>query len=84
MTLILEAGVQLSLKVGGNFIDIGPAGVSIQGTMVLINSGGAPGSGSGCSSTDPDGPAQAQDAQQAKPADPDEADNSRSGFSSAP
>ena len=49
MKLVIEAGTQLSLKVGGNFIDISPAGVAIQGTMVLINSGGAPGSGSGSS-----------------------------------
>ncbi len=46
-TLVIEAGVQLSLKVGGNFIDISPAGVAIQGTLVLINSGGAAGSGAG-------------------------------------
>ncbi len=44
MTLILEAGMQLSLKGPGGFVDIGPAGVTIQGTMVLINSGGAAGS----------------------------------------
>jgi type VI secretion system secreted protein VgrG len=37
----IEAGVQISLKAGGNFVDIGPAGVAINGTMVLINSGGA-------------------------------------------
>ena len=44
MTLVVEAGVQMSLKVGGNFIDISPAGVAIQGVpMVLINSGGAAG-----------------------------------------
>jgi type VI secretion system secreted protein VgrG len=84
VTLILEAGSQLSLKVGGNFIDIGPAGVSIQGTMVMINSGGAPGSGSGCSPSDPTGPAQAQDAQQAKPAEPAVADDAKSGYKSAP
>jgi type VI secretion system secreted protein VgrG len=53
MTLILEAGVQISLKVGGNFIDIGPAGVTIFGTMVLINSGGAPGSGPGATVVSP-------------------------------
>jgi type VI secretion system secreted protein VgrG len=78
MTLILEAGVQLSLKVGGNFIDIGPAGVSIQGTMVMINSGGAAGSGSGSSPTAP------QDAQEAKPARPDLADDAVTGQKSAP
>jgi len=67
-TMILEAGAQLSLKVGGNFIDIGPAGVSIQGTMVMINSGGAAGSGCGSSPTDP-----------AAPKDPDEADDGSKG-----
>ncbi len=53
-TLVIEAGVQLSLKVGGNFIDIGPAGVAISGTMVLINSGGAAGSGAGAHPASPD------------------------------
>ncbi len=53
MKVIIEAGVQISLVVGGNFIDIGPAGVSIKGTMVMINSGGAAGSGSGCSPVAP-------------------------------
>jgi type VI secretion system secreted protein VgrG len=60
MKIIIEtsgpAG-EISLICGGNFIDIGPAGVTITGTMVLINSGGAPGSGtpsSPDSPTDPD------------------------------
>lgn len=44
--VVIEAGVQLTLKVGGNFVTIGPAGVSIQGSLVMINSGGAAGSGS--------------------------------------
>lgn len=48
-TLVLEAGMKLSLKVGGNFIDIGPDGVTIQGTLVKVNSGGSAGSGSGAS-----------------------------------
>jgi type VI secretion system secreted protein VgrG len=78
LTLILEAGTQLTLKVGGNFIDINPAGVSIQGTMVMINSGGGPGSGSGASPTAP------QDAQEAKPTKPDEADDAVTGQKSAP
>ena len=46
--------MQLSLKGAGGFIDIGPAGVTIQGVMVKINSGGAAGSGSGSSPTEPD------------------------------
>ncbi len=53
MTLILEAGMQISLKVGGNFIDINPVGVFIQGTLVMINSGGAAGSGPGASPVSP-------------------------------
>jgi type VI secretion system secreted protein VgrG len=56
--------------VGGNFIDINPAGVFIQGTMVMINSGGAAGSGSGAS---PD-----------TPKDPQEADKAEGGQKDAP
>ena len=64
MKVIIEGGMQVSLKGPGGFIDIGPAGVTIQGTMVKINSGGAAGSGSGSS---PDSPS---DAKKASPADP--------------
>jgi type VI secretion system secreted protein VgrG len=64
MTVIIEAGMQLSLKGPGGFVDIGPTGVTIQGTMVLINSGGAPGSGPGASPDSPD-----------DPTDPDTADD---------
>ncbi len=61
MTLVLEAGTELTLKVGGNFIDINSTGVTIVGTMVMINSGGAAGSGSGSSPTDPKDPDEADD-----------------------
>lgn len=54
MKVIIEAGMQISLIGAGGFIDIGPAGVTIQGTLVNINSGGAAGSGSGSSPTEPD------------------------------
>lgn len=54
MTVVIEAGMQLTLKVGGNFVDISPMGVCIQGTLVNINSGGAPGSGSGSSPDSPE------------------------------
>lgn len=67
-TVVIEAGVQLSLVVGSNFIDIGPAGVSIQGTMVMINSGGSPASGCGSSPTSPGSPKK-----------PDEADDGSKG-----
>jgi type VI secretion system secreted protein VgrG len=56
MTVVIEAGMQLSLKGPGGFVDIGPAGVSIQGTMVLINSGGAAASGPGAQTQSPDQP----------------------------
>lgn len=46
MSCVIQAGVELSLVCAGNFVTIGPSGVSISGTMVLINSGGAAGSGS--------------------------------------
>jgi type VI secretion system secreted protein VgrG len=69
MTMVLEAGVQLSLKAGSSFIDIGPEGIAISGTpMVMINSGGSAASGSGSSPTDP-----------ADPEDPDEADDGSKG-----
>jgi type VI secretion system secreted protein VgrG len=60
--VVIEAP-QVTLKGAGGFVDVGPIGVVIQGTMVLINSGGAPGAGSGSS---PDTPA---------PTTPDEADD---------
>jgi type VI secretion system secreted protein VgrG len=85
LNLVLEAGVKLSLKVGGNFVDISTAGVAINGTMVLINSGGAAGSGAGCKPEAPDAPqapAKAEDAADAKPIPPTEADYSKSGLKS--
>ena len=64
MSMTLEAGATLTLKVGGNFININPAGVFIQGTMVMINSGGAAGSGSG---SNPEAPKEAKEADTDKP-----------------
>lgn len=61
MTLVIEAGMQLSLKGPGGFVDIGPAGVTIQGTMVLINSGGAAASGTGPNTQSPQKPDKADD-----------------------
>ena len=53
-TIVIEAGTGITLKVGGNFITIDPSGVAIQGTMVLINSGGAALSGAEKSPGPPD------------------------------
>ncbi len=75
MTMVLEAGMQLSLKAGGSFIDIGPAGIAISGApLVMINSGGAAGSGSGSSPTSPADPTDPTD-----PTAPDEADDGSKG-----
>jgi type VI secretion system secreted protein VgrG len=71
MKVVIEAGMELTLKVGGNFIDISAAGISIVGTLINLNSGGAPGSGSGSS---PDTPATPQ-TEIKDPVPPDHADN---------
>lgn len=47
MNVVIEGAMQLTLKVGGSFVALGPAGVDISGPMVKINSGGAAGSGAG-------------------------------------
>jgi type VI secretion system secreted protein VgrG len=78
MTAVIEGGVQLTLKVGGNFIDINPAGIFIQGVMVNINSGGAAGSGSGAAPASPQAP------DKAAPVEPQKADDSKTGKKSAP
>jgi type VI secretion system secreted protein VgrG len=61
--LVLESGVSLTLKVGGNFINLNPGGVFIQGTMVMINSGGAAGAGAGASPQPPTAPKEADKAE---------------------
>ena len=68
MKVVLEAGMQLTIKGAGGFVDIGPGGVTIQGNTVLINSGGSAGVGSGSRPTAPD------DAKEAAPAAPAEAE----------
>lgn len=68
-TVVIEAGSQLTIKVGGSFVSIDPSGVTIQGTMVKINSGGASGSGAGSS---PDAPQDPTAPQEAATADPGE------------
>lgn len=68
MNVVIEAGLELTIMASGNFINIGPAGVAISGTLVLINSGGAAGSGSPASPTSPK-----------TPKDPDTADDGSKG-----
>jgi type VI secretion system secreted protein VgrG len=69
MSVVIEAGVQLTIKAGSSFVDIGPSGVTIQGTMVLINSGGAAGSGSAGTLVSPTKPDEAEVADNADPGD---------------
>lgn len=73
MNVVIEGGMQLTLKGAGGFISIDPMGVTIQGTLVNINSGGAPGAGPGAR---PEGPT---DAKKAEPKDPAGADDDKSG-----
>ena len=68
MSLVIESGMELCLKGAGGFITIGPTGIAISGTMVMINSGGAALSGSPANLTDPGAPAV-----------PDEADDGTKG-----
>ncbi len=67
MNLVVESGTTLTLKVGGNFINLNPAGVFIQGTMVMINSGGAAGAGAGASPQPPKAPKEADEAEPGAP-----------------
>ncbi|NNF00656.1 MAG: type VI secretion system tip protein VgrG [Pyrinomonadaceae bacterium] len=62
MNLVVESGTNLTLKVGGNFVNINPGGVFIKGTMVMINSGGAAGSGAGANPDLPKAPKEADHA----------------------
>jgi len=59
-TVAIEGGVEVSLKAGSSFIDIGPSGVSIVGPMVMINSGGAAGSAGSALSASPTAPTEAK------------------------
>ena len=65
--VIVEAATQITLKVGGNFVDIGPAGITIVGTMVKINSGGAAGNASDENTVAPLDPEEAEIADNADP-----------------
>lgn len=74
MSVVIEAGMEVALKGPGGFVSVGPSGVIIQGTMVLINSGGAAGSGPGAQTQSPASPDAPAD-----PTDPDTADDGSKG-----
>lgn len=61
--VVVESGTTLTLKVGGNFININSGGIFIKGTMVMLNSGGAAGSGAGSSPQAPTAPTEADKAE---------------------
>ncbi len=56
MRTVLQAGMSLSVKVGGSFITLDPSGVSITGPVVRINEGGGGGSAGGASPQAPEMP----------------------------
>jgi type VI secretion system secreted protein VgrG len=58
MAMVIEAGMGLTIKSAGGSIDINPAGVFIQGNLVLINTGMANIPGCGSSPTSPTAPGQ--------------------------
>ncbi|HKV24489.1 MAG TPA: type VI secretion system tip protein TssI/VgrG [Candidatus Acidoferrum sp.] len=74
MNVVIQAGMELSLVGPGGFITISPAGVAIMGTMVMINSGGSPGTATPANPQQPDNPDQPAD-----PNDPDTADDGTKG-----
>jgi type VI secretion system secreted protein VgrG len=67
MQVVIESSTGLTLKCGGNFITLLPAGVFIQGTMVMINSGGAALPGVPGMLVPPTAPAEAEIADNADP-----------------
>jgi type VI secretion system secreted protein VgrG len=56
--VVLDAGVELTIVGGGSFIKLDASGVTLSGPGIKINSGGAPGSGSGQQTMPPELPAQ--------------------------
>jgi uncharacterized protein involved in type VI secretion and phage assembly len=52
-SVVIEASMKITLKVGGSFVVLDPTGVFIKGALVQINSGGSPDSTSNTDVTDP-------------------------------
>ena len=51
--VVLDAGAELTIAAGGSFLKLDPSGVTLSGPTLKINSGGAPGSGSGQGASGP-------------------------------
>jgi len=45
--VVIDAGLELTAQGGGSWLKLDPSGVTLSGATIRINSGGAPGSGSG-------------------------------------
>jgi type VI secretion system secreted protein VgrG len=56
MNVVIEGGLSVCLSGPGGFVSVGPEGVIIQGTLVMINSGGAPIPGTPGMPEDPQAP----------------------------
>jgi len=54
--VVLDAGAELTISAGGSLLKLDPSGVTLSGPGIKINSGGAPGSGSGASAQMPEPP----------------------------
>ncbi len=65
-SIVIDAGMELTISAGGNFIKIDPSGITIQGTLVRINSGGSPGKGKDASPKSPTQPEEPKDADDGK------------------
>ena len=58
-SIVVEAGSELTLKSGAQFVKIDADGVTIKGSHVWINDGGAPGTGQGVGARSPEAPREA-------------------------
>src|SRR5690554_2741415 len=67
--VVLDAGAEITISGGGSFIKLDPSGVTLSGPGIKVNSGGAPGSGSGQGAVMPGVP-QVLEAEPAKVIDP--------------
>lgn len=66
-TVVIDGGAGITLKCGSNFVTLNAGGIFIQGTMVMINSGGAALPGVPGTIVPPLQPAEADPADDAKP-----------------
>src|SRR5690606_12382141 len=51
--VVIDAGMELTASGGGSFLKLDPSGVTLNGATIKMNSGGAPGKGTGLSNLAP-------------------------------